>query len=198
MTRLVLASASTIRSQMLSGAGVPHLVDPVPVDEDAVKAALLAEAAPPRDIADALAEIKALRAAQKHPDALVLGCDQVLVLDKQLLSKAANLDEARDHLRLLRGKAHELMSAAVIFEDGRPVWRHIGRAQLIMRPFSDAFIDAYVARNGDDLLATVGAYKLEGDGANLFTRVQGDYFSVLGLPLLEVLEFLRSREVILT
>ena len=198
MTDLVLASGSTIRSQLLSGAGVLHRVDPVPVDEDAVKASLLAEGAAPRDIADALAEIKALRGAQKHPHALVLGCDQVLVLDKQLLSKPADLDEARAHLSMLRGRAHELLSAAVIFEDGRPVWRHIGRAQLIMRQFSDAFIDAYIDRNGDDLLATVGAYKLEGDGANLFSRVQGDYFSVLGLPLLEVLEFLRSREVILT
>ena len=196
MTRLVLASGSTARAAMLRAAGVPFDIAPVSIDEDGLKAAMLAEGVAPRDIADTLAEMKAFRAAQRHPDALVLGADQVLVHRRDLFSKPRDLDEARTQLLALRGQSHDLLSAAVIFEAGRPVWRHMGRAQLIMRDFSDAFLDSYVARNGNGLLATVGAYKLEGDGANLFTRVQGDYFSVLGLPLLEVLEFLRTREVI--
>ena len=196
MSPLILASGSAARVQMLRAARIPFDAHPVSVDEDGIKQAMLNEGATPRDIADALAEMKAFRAAQRHPDALVLGSDQVLVLENRLLSKPRDLDDARSQLGELRGRAHQLLSAAVIFEGGKPVWRHVGRAQLVMRKFSDAFLDAYIARNGDDLLATVGAYKLEGDGANLFSRVQGDYFSVLGLPLLEVLEFLRTREVI--
>ena len=198
MTALVLASASPIRSRLLTNAGVAHQTCPVAVDEGAIKDAMLAEGAPARDIADALAEMKAFRAAQRNPDALVLGCDQVLVFKGGLVSKPRNLDEARAQLVALRGQSHELLSAAVVFEAGRPVWRKIGRVQLIMRAFSDAFLDAYIARTGDDLLATVGGYKLEAEGVHLFSRIQGDYFSVLGLPLLEVLDFLRSREVILT
>ena len=198
MTALVLASASPIRSRLLTNAGVAHQTCPVAVDEGAIKDAMLAEGAPARDIADALAEMKAFRAAQRNPDALVLGCDQVLVFKGGLVSKPRNLDEARAQLVALRGQSHELLSAAVVFEAGRPVWRKIGRVQLIMRAFSDAFLDDYIARTGDDLLATVGGYKLEAEGVHLFSRIQGDYFSVLGLPLLEVLDFLRSREVILT
>ena len=198
MTALVLASASPIRSRLLTNAGVAHQTCPVAVDEGAIKDAMLAEGAPPRDIADALAEMKAFRAAQRNPDSLILGCDQVLVFKGGLVSKPRNLDEARAQLVALRGQSHELLSAAVVFEAGRPVWRKIGRVQLIMRAFSDAFLDDYIARTGDDLLATVGGYKLEAEGVHLFSRIQGDYFSVLGLPLLEVLDFLRSREVILT
>ena len=126
----------------------------------------------------------------------MLGADQVLVQAGTLYDKPADLPEARAQLSALRGKTHELLSAAVIYEGGRPVWRHIGRAQLIMREFSDIFLDTYIDRHGDDLLATVGCYKLEADGACLFSRVQGDYFSILGLPLLEVLQFFRTRGVI--
>lgn len=181
---------------MLRRNGVPLEVIPARVDEAAIKAALLAEEAPPRDIADALAEMKAYRIAQRHPTRLVLGADQVLVQGGRLFDKAPDIEAARAQLIDLRGKTHELLSAAVIFEDGRPVWRHVGRAQLVMRDFSDAMLDDYILRHGDDLLATVGCYKLEEDGASLFSRVQGDYFSVLGLPLLEVLEFVRTREML--
>lgn len=195
MKRFILASASEIRAQMLRDAGVEVETATARVDEDAIKASMLADKAPARDIADALAEMKARRVAMKHPEALVLGADQVLVCEGKLYDKPISGQSAREQLQSLCGTTHELISAAVIFEDGIPVWRHIGRAQLMMRPFSDAFLDAYVEEQGDDLLTTVGAYKLESIGAQLFTRVQGDYFSVLGLPLLEVLGFLRTRGV---
>ena len=193
---ILLASASAARADLLRNCGVPIETHPARVDEAAVKAAMLAESAPPRDIADTLAELKAQRIAQRHPDRLVLGADQVLVQDSTLYDKPTDLDDARAQLSALRGKAHELLSAAVIYEAGRPVWRHIGRAQLVMRDFSDDFLETYISRHENDLLATVGCYKLEADGPCLFSRVQGDYFSVLGLPLLEVLQFFRTRGVI--
>jgi len=195
MTRpLILASGSAARAELLRQARVPFDVEAASVDEHSVKASLSAEGAPPRDVADVLAELKARRVASARPEALVLGADQVLVCEGRMLDKPADLDDARSQLLFLRGKAHELLSAAVVFEDGAPVWRHVGRAQLVMRSFSDAFLDGYL--EGDaDVLDCVGAYRLEADGSQLFNRVQGDYFSVLGLPLLEVLGFLRTRGV---
>jgi septum formation protein len=192
---LILASQSAARIGMLRAAGVPFEAEAARVDEAAVKASMLAEGAPPRDVADALAELKARKVAMRHPDQLVLGGDQVLVIDGAILDKPRELDEARAQLRRLRGQTHELLSAAVVFENARPVWRHIGRVQLSMRDFSEDFLEGYLADEGGGLLATVGAYRLEGAGAQLFTRVQGDYFSVLGLPLLEVLAFLRQRGI---
>lgn len=195
MKTLILASASEIRAKLLRDAGVSVETVVARVDEHSIKASMLADGAHARDVADALAEMKARRVAMKHPEALVLGADQVLVCDGKLYDKPTSGKSAREQLQSLRGKTHELLSAAVIFEDGAPVWRHIGRAQLVMRSFSEAFLDEYVEQQGDDLLTTVGAYKLESVGAQLFTQVQGDYFSVLGLPLLEVLGFLRTRGV---
>ncbi|MEL6600742.1 MAG: Maf family protein [Pseudomonadota bacterium] len=196
MTSIILASGSSIRRDMLQNAGLDVEVQPARVDEASIKSAMLAEDAPPRDIADKLAELKSLRISQQNPKALVLGADQVLVHAKRLFDKPEDLSEAREHLELLSGQAHELLSAAVISENGKPVWRHIGRAQMIMRPLSAPFIDAYLAAEREGVLETVGCYKLEGRGAQLFSRVQGDYFSVLGLPLLEILGFLRARGVL--
>ncbi len=193
MTGLVLASGSAIRADLLCRVGLEPLIDPARIDEGGVKAAMLAEGAPARDVADMLADLKARKISERHPGALVLGADQVLVCEKRMFDKAATLEEARAQLMTLRGKPHELLSAAVIYLNGEPQWRHIGRARLIMRDFSDQFLETYILRHGDDLCATVGCYKLEEDGPLLFSRVDGDYFSVLGLPLLEVLDFLRLR-----
>lgn len=193
---LVLASSSAARADMLRAAGVEITVDPGRIDEDAVKAAMLAEGAPARDVADKLAEMKALRVSGRHAGGLVLGADQVLVHQGKLLSKASSLEEARAQLAGLRGDRHELLSAAVIVRDGEPIWRHVGQARLHVRPFSDAFLDGYLAEAGEDILGSVGCYHLEGLGAQLFSRVEGDYFTVLGLPLLEVLGFLRARGVL--
>lgn len=194
-TPLILASRSEGRATLLRQAGVPFETVAAAVDEAAVKAAMLAEAAPPRDIADTLADLKARRVAARRPGALVLGADQVLVSAGELYDKPRDLEEAADQLRRLRGATHELLSAAVVYEEDRPVWRHIGRARLTMRRFTDAFLEGYLARHRESLLATVGGYHLEGGGAQLFSRVEGDYFSVLGLPLLELLGFLRTRGV---
>lgn len=180
---------------MLRNAGVAVEAVPAKIDESAIKASMLAEKSSARDIADTLAEMKARRVAIRAPSEMVLGADQVLVCEGKLYDKPVSIEEAREQLLELRGKTHELLSAAVIYNQGEPVWRHIGRAQLMMRPFTDVFLDDYIAKNAEDLLSTVGAYKLEKSGAQLFTRVQGDYFSVLGLPLLEILGFLRTRGI---
>lgn len=193
---LILASRSAARADLLRRAGVAITVAPAGIDEEAVKAALAAENAAPRDVADALADLKARRAGGRYPGRLVLGADQVLVLGRDLLDKPPTVAEARGQLKRLRGQSHELLSAAVVYDDGVPVWRHIGRARMVMRPFSDDFLEGYLARHGAGITEAVGAYKLEDGGAVLFSRIEGDYFSVLGLPLLELLAFLRSRGIL--
>ena len=193
MKPFILASGSAIRAEMLRNAGVSVETVVSRVDEASIKAALLADESTAREVADALAEMKARRVAMKNPQALVLGADQVLVCGGKMFDKPNSIAAVREQLQELRGKTHELLSAAVIFEDGAPVWRHIGRAQLMMRPFSDEFLETYLETHAEELFTTVGGYKLEEQGSQLFTRVQGDYFSVLGLPLLEILGFLRTR-----
>ena len=193
---LILASRSAARAALLRRARVPFELAATAVDEAAVKASMLAEGAPARDVADALAELKARRVASRRPDRLVLGADQVLVCDGHLLDKPVDKAAARAQLVALRGRAHQLLSAAVVFEEARPVWRHVGRAELAMRAFSDSFLDRYLEEEGDEVLASVGAYRIEDGGAQLFSRVTGDLFTIMGLPLLELLAFLRTREVI--
>ena len=193
MTHILLASGSVIRADLLRRSGVEFDVMIPRVDEEMIKQSLVAEGAKPRDIADALAEAKARRVAAKEPGALVLGCDQVLDFEGTLLSKPASPEDAVRQLRAMRGKRHMLLSAAVMYEDAAPVWRHIGQVRLHMRDLSDVFIDDYVSRNWPGIQSAVGAYKLEEEGPRLFTRIEGDYFNVLGLPLLEILSYLTLR-----
>lgn len=194
---LVLASGSRTRAEMLRAAGVEIEQVAARVDEDEVKAALRAEGAEAREIADALAELKARRVSGRFPGRLVLGADQVLVCEGETFDKPADMAGARAQLLSLRGKVHQLLSGGVVYVDGEPVWRHVGMARLIMRPFSERFVDDYLNRVGEAALESVGAYHLEGLGAQLFSRVDGDHFTVLGLPLLELLGFLRARGLLI-
>jgi septum formation protein len=193
--KVVLASRSVSRASLLRNAGVAFEARPATVDEKAIRDAMLAENARPRDVADALAELKARRMAFRVPDALVLGADQVLECEGQIFGKPGSREEAREQLAFLSGRTHRLLSAAVIYEDARPVWRHVGTATLRMRPIPGAVIEDYLLAEGEKVLTTVGCYRIEGVGAQLFSHIGGDYFSILGLPLLEVLGFLRTRGI---
>jgi septum formation protein len=190
---IILASTSEIRSKILKNAGVDHTITPARIDEDSIKRALEAEDATPRDIADTLAEIKARKVAEKGIGGLVLGCDQVLSFKGSILSKPETPQDARDQLVALRGEPHQLLSAAVVYEDLKPMWRHVGVARLAMRDFSDAYLDDYIARNWDSIRWSVGGYKIEEEGIRLFRMVQGDTFTIQGLPLLELLSYLTLR-----
>ncbi|WP_456152001.1 Maf family protein [Azospirillum argentinense] len=193
---VVLASGSRTRAEMLERAGVRVTLVPAAVDEEEIKLAARAEGAPVEDVAEALAELKAQRVTRKHPGALVIGADQMLECEGRWFDKPADRDAARVQLQDLRGKMHRLVSCAVVIRDGERLWHHVDRARLTMRPFSDAFLDSYLNAAGDDVLGSVGAYHLEGLGAQLFHRVDGDFFTILGLPLLPLLGFLRVHGVI--
>jgi len=192
---LILASGSAARRQMLNAAGLTFEVDAPRVDEEAAKLTLRAEGLRPRDQADALAELKALSVSRMR-SGFVIGADQMLAIEGDVLDKPKDTDEARAHLSRLRGNTHELVTAAVVARDGAVIWRHIDTPKLKMRAFSDEFLANYMERVGPDVLRSVGAYQLEGIGAQLFERVEGDYFSVLGLPLLPLLAFLREHGLV--
>ena len=189
---IVLASKSAARRAVLDGAGVPYEAVVASVDEDAVKTQLLAQGASPAEVAEALAELKATRVSATRPG-LVIGSDQTLDLDGKLYDKATDLYSAWARLKTLRGKTHKLHSAVVVAEAGQPIWRELVTATLTMRDFSDAFLQDYLATEGEASLGSVGCYRLEGPGAQLFSNIEGDYFAILGLPLMGLLELLRQR-----
>ena len=195
MTAVILASASATRAELLRSAGLTLETVASGVDEEAQKDALKQEGATPRDIADALAEAKAVKVSARRAG-LVIGSDTTLDLDGALYDKPGSLEEARAHLRAFRGRTHRLHTAAVIAEDGNAVWRRAETASLTVRDFSEDFLSKYMAAEGDALLGSVGCYRLEGLGAQLFSRIEGDYFSILGLPLLAILDYLRIRQVL--
>lgn len=195
---LILASSSATRAQILRAAGLTLSTQSPRIDEETMRRALESEGAHPRDIADALAEMKARKIADRNPDALVLGCDQVLEFDRRAWGKAETMAEARGQLLSQRGQPHHLLSALVLYDDGKPVWRHIGKATLTMREFSDAWLDDYLVRNWESIRHSVGGYKLEEEGIRLFTAIEGDYFTILGLPLLPLLAYLGTRGFIAT
>lgn len=200
--RLILASGSAIRREILDGAGLDYEVIVRPVDEAAIKDAMLAENARLRDIADALAEAKAMRVSRQEAG-LVIGADQIMVMADEtgketLYDKPKDMDEVRTRLLSMRGKKHELVGAVVICENGAPVWRHICRTKLWVREFSEEFLDWYIEAEGEALMKSVGAYRFEGPGSQLFEKVEGGFFAILGLDLLPVLDYLRTRGVVRT
>ena len=196
MDGIVLASGSATRAAMLRDAGIAVTADPPAIDEDEVKAALKADGAAAGDVAETLAELKAMRVSRRHPGALVIGADQMLECGDVWFDKPPDTDHARAQLLALRGKTHMLVSSAVGVRDGARLWHHTDRARLAMRNFSDGFLDRYLARCSPNILGSVGAYRLEGIGAQLFHKVDGDFFTVLGLPLLPLLEWLRAQGVL--
>ncbi|MDO8984908.1 nucleoside triphosphate pyrophosphatase [Cypionkella sp.] len=198
MRPLLLASASPIRLQLLRNAGLEVTAQPARIDEDAIRQGLQADAASPRDIADALAEMKARKLAEKNIDALVLGCDQILAFKGRVFGKPETPDEARSQLSEFRGQTHQLISALVLYDGGKPIWRHMSEAKLTMRPLSDSYLDDYISRNWQSLRESVGGYKLEEEGIRLFFTIEGDYFSILGLPILPLLGYLGTRGFIPT
>ena len=192
---LILASASVSRRQMLHNAGLDFSVETSGVDEDEVKLSLSAEKATPHDIAETLAELKAQRVSRRHPQALVIGADSTLACNGRLFDKPPTIEAARSQLQSLAGQTHELHSSVVVARGGVRLWHSNDRAFLTMRPLPDAFLDAYLARAGDAVTSSVGAYQLEGVGAHLFTKIEGDFFTILGLPLLPLLSFLAGHGI---
>lgn len=193
---VILASASSSRAAVLRNAGVSIDCDPASIDEDAVKESFRKDNGSAAQVAEALAELKAQRVSQRHKGALVIGADQMLRCGGVWFDKPVDLDHARGHLMALRGKTHELIAAVCVARDGQCMWRHLESARLTVRPFSDAFLDEYIEAVGEAACLSVGAYQLEGRGAQLFSRIEGDYFTILGLPLLPLLGFLGNHGVV--
>ncbi len=196
-TLVILASASPSRAALLTAAGVPHRTEAASIDEEEVKVTLRAEGAPAATVAETLAELKARRVAARHREALVIGADQVLECDGTLYDKPPDPTHARAQLSELSGRTHRLHASVCVVRDAQRLWHHSDMAEMEMRRLSEQFIERYLAVVGDDACRSVGAYRLEGIGAQLFARVRGDYFTVLGLPLLPLLQFLREHGVLL-
>jgi septum formation protein len=194
--RLILASASVTRRRMLEAAGLNFTAIASDVDEESVKRAARAEGARAAETAFLLAEMKAQKVAARNPRALVIGADQILVCENIWFDKPGNLQGARTQLKALRGRVHVLETAVVCYRGGARQWFHVTRPKLTMRSFSDAFLETYLAAERDHILGNVGAYRLEGWGAQLFDQIEGDFFSVLGLPLLPLLSYLRHARVL--
>ena len=195
---LILASASPYRRRMLENAGVAFSVVPADVDEASLKRRLAGKAQPAAAVADALARAKAQDVSARYPDAMIIGADQILAVDNELLDKPGDLAAARAQLERLRGRTHRLLSAVALAQGGDILWTHVGEAVLTMREFSPGFLDRYLAHAGASLCQIVGAYEIEGLGIQLFERVEGDHFTIIGLPLVPLLTELRSRGVIAT
>lgn len=196
--KIILASSSETRQRLLAAAGLSFTHAAARIDEEAIRASLEAEGARPLDVADLLAEMKARKLAEKHFDALVVGCDQVIDFKGKSWGKPASQQEAVAQLSQLRGQTHQLLSAVVVYHQGEPVWRHVGKARLTMHNFSDQWLEGYVTRNWDSIRHSAGCYLLEQEGVRLFSSVEGDYFTILGLPLLPLLGYLRTRGFIET
>ena len=194
---IILASASKARRAVLEGAGLRFETRVAGVDEDAIKQAAQAEGISADEAALILADAKAERVARAAPDALVIGADQLLVCEGAWFDKPTDMAAARTHLQRLRARQHELVTALVCHRGGQRIWQHVAKPRLTMRDFSDAFLDAYLAAEGEALLSSVGAYRLEGHGAQLFDRIEGDQPAILGMPLLPLLGFLRQHGVLL-
>ena len=190
--KLILASGSPFRKAMLENAGVAVEAIPADLDERALEAPLNDSGASPEDVALVLAEAKAVAVSEAHPGRLVLGCDQTLSLGDEIFHKPADMEGARRHLLALSGRTHHLNSAAVLARDGKVLWRHVGVASLTMRTLDPAFIGRHLARVGAKALQSVGAYQIEGEGIQLFDRIEGDHFTIVGLPLLALLAELRK------
>ena len=194
--RLVLASGSRFRKAMLEAAGVDIDVVPAAIDERAVEETLAGTGATPEDVALVLAEAKALDVSERQPGRLVLGCDQTLSLGEEIFHKPQDMEAARRHLLKLSGKTHQLNSAAVLARNGETIWRHVGVARLTMRQLDPGFVGRHLARVGPVALNSVGAYQIEGEGIQLFEKVEGDHFTIVGLPLMPLLKELRDLGVI--
>ena len=192
---LILASASPSRRALLANAGLAFEIELSGVDEDEVKLSLQGERASPQDIATTLAEMKALRVSSRHAGAMVIGADSTLACNGRLFDKPVTLAAARLQLLALGGRTHELCSSVVVAKNGARLWHASQRGLLTMRPLTESFVDAYLGRAGQAVCASVGAYQLEGLGAHLFSRIEGDYFTILGLPLLPLLSFLAQHGI---
>ncbi len=195
---LILASGSATRLAMLRAAGLDVTARPARIDELSIRQSMTAGNAAPRDIADALADLKARKIADKVPGQLVLGCDQILEFQGLVLGKPESPAEASQQLKNMRGQTHRLLSAVVLYDGGGPVWRHVGTARLTMRSNSDGWIDGYVRRNWDTIQHSAGAYLIEQEGIRLVEGIEGDHFTILGLPLLPLLDYLSIRGFIET